>query len=145
MGYWRETLHGIGGEILLFIFTAMVIAAAAGIIVAFTESDQENAASIAMMFAISAGAVYTARGFYDKRKWKKLALTGVVAVLILMASFSNVASEQGISLVANMIGATAVFVVSCLMVLILYVFRISHLISRWRRKLANRKSGEDGR
>lgn len=63
MEFWKKILHGIGGEILLFIFTAMVIAAAAGIIVAFTESDRENAAGIAMMFTISAGAVYTARGF----------------------------------------------------------------------------------
>lgn len=62
-----------------------------------------------------------------------------------MASFPNVASEQGISLIENMIGATAVFATSCFLVLILYVFRMVHLIGRWHGEMMNWRNGADGR
>ena len=139
MKFWKETLLGIGGEILLFVFTVMVVSASAAIALAIMEQDQDYA-SIAMMFAVNAGAVYTARGYYDQREWNKLILTGIVAALISMALLVTVASQQGISLTENLIGSALVLGASAILTLTLYGFRVSHLFSRWRPKMADRKS-----
>ena len=63
-----ETIVGIIGELMLFLTSAFLVAAVATALLALDRDTKEYVA-IGTPFVVAAGAMYTARGYLEQRRW----------------------------------------------------------------------------
>lgn len=143
MALW-ETMRAICGEILLFVFVASTVAAAASLLDMLDSSTPKEGAIIATSFTIVAGMLYAARTYWDERKWKRFAVTTTLAPTLVTLSIANVAHTINIELVTAILGTAGVLVTAAVVVGIVYLFRWVYLIRRWCIKMRIKKHNRTG-
>ena len=126
-----ETLRGITGEVLLFLFTAAVVAATAALIVTLESKEPQKEAVIAALYTLIAGALYTTRTYLDEGKWKKLAILSITTLILIVLSTVNVTHTLNTEILETVQGATGVVLAAAFLTSILYIFRMTYLCCKW--------------
>lgn len=131
---------------MLFLTSAFLVAAVAATVLAL-EEDPNGYVPIGTAFVLAAGATYAARGYLEKRNWKRLSMTTLIAVIALILAVLGVraADVTCTTVWATVRGFLGVSVAAMAVTLLMYVLRIAWLGMMYCRKrqiVKNVKSGE---
>ena len=122
----RETVVGIIGEFMLFLTLAFLVAAVAATLLAL-DGDAKEYVDIGTPFVVAAGAMYTARGYFEKWQWKKLLITMSIVAIALTMSGVGITDVTGATLWETVKGFLCVLATAIGVTLIVYVPRIAWL------------------
>ena len=128
-----ETIAGIIGESMLFLTSALLVVAVAAALLAL-DVDAKGYVAIGTPFVVAAGAMYTARGYLEKRQCKKLSITALIAVIALTMSGVGTADVLDATVRETVLGSLIILLAAIAVTLIVYVLRIAHLCAMYRRK-----------
>lgn len=140
----RETIIGIIGELMLFLTSAFLMAATAAMLLASEEYPKEYIAIGTPLVAL-AGVTYTARGYVEKRRWKRLIMTTWIAVTAVALLTMAITDLLGITVWATVRGFLCVSVAATMLLILPYLARTGYLWLMYNRKrqiVKNVKSGE---
>ena len=143
MALW-ETMRGIIGEILLFIFVAAMVAAAASVLDMLDSPTPKEGAVLGTFFTLIAGILYAARTYWDEKRYKRFVVTTTLAPTLVVLSIANVAYTINIELVSAFFGTAVVFITAAGVAGFVYLFRWGYLIHRWRIRMRIKKHGKAG-
>ena len=143
MALW-ETMRGIVGEILLFLFVGATVAAMASVLDMSDSLTPEEAAAVAASFTILAGIIYASRTYWDEGKWKRFLITSTLSPTLVILAIANAAHTINIDLVTAIVGTVSVLTASSVVAGIVYVLRLVYLIPRWSTKRQIKKHSNVG-
>ncbi len=126
-----ETLRGIVGEILLFLFVAATVAAVAALLDMLESPTPKEGAAVGASFTLIAGLIYAARTYWDEGKWKRFWVTSTLAPTLVILSIANSAHTIDIGLVPAIVGTVSVLIAAVVVAGIVYLFRLMYLCPRW--------------
>ena len=129
-----ETLRGIIGEALLFVFTAAMVAAVVTLLAMLESKEPEKEAVIAALYTLIAGALYTTRTHLEEGKWKKLTILSVTTLILIVLSLVNVTHKLNIELSTTVLGSTWVVLAAAFLTVIPYAIRLKYLFCKWLTK-----------
>ena len=143
MALW-ETIRGIIGEILLFIFAAAIFAAAVSVLDMLDSPTPKERAALGTFFTLIAGILYAARTYWDEKRYKRFVVTTTLAPTLVILSIADVAHTVNIVLVSAFLGTAVVLITAAGVAGIVYLLRWLYLISRWCIKMRIKKHGKAG-
>ena len=144
MALW-ETMRGIIGEILLFIFVAATVAAAASVLDMLDSPTPQEGVVLGTFFTLIAGILYAARTYWDEKKYKRFVVTTTLAPTLVVLSIANVAHTVNIELVPAFFGTAVVFIIAAAVAGIVYLFRWGYVIHQWCIKMRIKKARQGRR
>lgn len=140
---FKETMAGFAGEFMLFLTLTFLVAAVASILASSGE-DPQGYVAIGTPFVVAAGAMYTARDFLEKRRFKRLLMTLSISAVSLAMSGVGVAGVTGGTVGGTVIGFVGVTVLASIATSIIYFLRAFYLIKMYCRKLTILKGVRSG-